>query len=402
MTGHIDHGKSTVIGRLLMATNSLPADKIKELNKISKEFGKETELAYLADQLKEERERNITIETTEIFLKSKKRDYRLIDTPGHLEFIRNMLTGASHADAAVLVVDVNEGIREQTRRHAYLIKLLSLPQVLIVLNKMDMLDYRQDKFEEIREKILTFFHELGAGFVDLIPVSAREGENIHKRSAKMKWFKGPTLLKAIDSLKGQSQFRGSALRLPVQDLFPLDGQQIVLGKIVSGTLRKNDEVSVWPIGRNTRISEIKVFGAQKTAASCPESIGLVLDPEIPVKRGDVICADSNVVLPKSFSGNIFWMAPEPLRQGETVDIRCATQQIRCEVAKIEKRIDPASLEMLEQDAPLLNENEAGLVEFRLLEPALVENYLTIPELGRYTIERDNNLHGAGTVIAALC
>jgi len=399
MTGHIDHGKSTVIGRLLMATNSLPADKLKELKKISKEFGKDTELAYLADQLKEERERNITIETTEIFLKSKKRDYRLIDTPGHLEFIKNMLTGASHADAAVLVVDVNEGIREQTRRHAYLIKLLSLPQVLIILNKMDTLDYRQEDFETIQKEISTFFHELGAKFVDLIPISAKDGENIHKRSAKMRWFKGPHLLQAIDDLKGHSQFRGSAPRLPVQDIFPLNGQQVILGKIVSGTFHKGDAVGIWPLGENSQVNEIKVFGADKTKASCPESIGLVLDPEVPVKRGDVICSNEKVALPKSFKGNIFWMAKDPLRQGETVDIRCTTQQIRCEVSLIEKRIDPASLELLEQDAELLNENEAGLVEFRLMDPALIENYLTIPELGRYTIERDNNLHGAGTAIA---
>lgn len=402
ITGHIDHGKSTVIGRLLLDTRSLPPDKMKELQKISREFGKDTELAYLADQLKEERERNITIETTEIFFKTARRDYCLIDTPGHLEFIKNTLTGASHADAAILVIDANEGIKDQTRRHAYLIKLLSLQNAVILVNKMDLLDFSQSRFEEIKDTIQQFFQGLHLSFVQVIPVSAKLGVNISRRSPQLPWYRGPFLLQALDALVAVKPHAGGPLRLPVQDTLLLDGEEIVLGRLVSGRAQKGQRLLVMPSRKEVSLSDIRVFGQKPRQAVRGESVGLVLRPAVKVARGEIICdAGHPAGVPGRVKGNIFWLSERPLEQGATVSIRCSTQTVPMTVEQVEKRINPATLDEIETTPRRLGVHEAGVVVFRLLSPAVIEEFFHIPELGRFTIEQDGTLQGAGTVIETL-
>ncbi len=398
--GHIDHGKSTLIGRLLLDTKSLPRNKLKELDIIAKAFGEEAQLAHLSDQLKEERERRITIETTQIFFKTSRRSYCLIDTPGHLEFIRNMLTGTSQADAAVLVVDIHEGVQDQTRRHAYLLKFLSLCHIIVVVNKMDLAQYSKAEFKKIEEQILALFSELQMKPPPIIPAGAKRGENISRPSKFMSWHRGPYLLKALDGLTLADQSAKPAFRLPVQDIYKVHGEEIIVGKIVCGRIREGQKILVLPQGRPAVIKTINLFGKKKKSAAVDQNIGLTLTAPVPIERGNVFCeAEASPHLPQNFRGNIFWLHSSELAEGQTVELRCATQVLRCTVAKIMEAVDPAHLTLVEKNASVLKQNQAGLIEFTLLTAAVLEKHSDIPELGRYTIETDAGLFGAGTVLS---
>lgn len=400
--GHIDHGKSTLIGRLLLDTGSLPDDKIKDLKRIAKDFDEETQLAYLTDQLKEERERNITIETTQIFLKTKKRPYCLIDTPGHLEFIKNMLSGASQAEAAMLVVDISEGIQDQTRRHAYLLHFLSLKNIIIVVNKMDLVQYSQQKFLDIEKQLQDLFNGLKIKPQQVIPLSAKLGENISRRSKHMNWYHGPCLTEALDAnpLNSDKRKLSQDLRLPVQDIYTIDGEKITVGRIAAGTLREGQEVTLLPNGIKNKIKAVKGFNKTSRSASVDENVGLTFTTDIPgLQRGDVICASENAPQnSKRFLGNLIWLNSTALSKGQQLELHCATQTLSCSVTQILERVDPKTLTILETDAQLINENQAGIVEFELLKPVLIEKHSAVPELGRYSIENDQGLLGAGTVL----
>jgi len=398
IVGHVDHGKSTLIGRLLLDTNSLPKDKIAEIRKISKELGKDTELAYLTDQLKEEREQNITIDTTQIFFKTHKRDFVIIDAPGHVEFLKNMITGATQAEAAVLIVDANEGIMEQTGRHAYLVSMLGISKVIIVFNKMDIVSYQENKFNAIKEKLSNFMRTLGVNPLFMIPMSAREGDNVFKKSQRMKWYKGPTLLEALDLFKLNVKIEKKSLRYPVQDVYHINDKNIVVGRIEAGSIKPGQKVTLLPSMNTIGIKSIEVFEKSKTKAQTGESIGLTLNGSLPVKRGDIIVeGESPPKLTEQFKGNIFWMSDEPLRINEAITLRCATQEVECIAEKIERRINSSTLELIEESAKELKLNEAGVVVFKVKKPIVAEKFSFIEELGRFVIEREYNLQGAGII-----
>ncbi len=398
--GHIDHGKSTLIGRLLLDTRSLSDDKLKELKNIAKNFGEETQLAYLSDQLKEERERNITIETTQIFLKTHKRPYCLIDTPGHLEFIRNMLTGTSQAQAALLLVDIQEGIADQTRRHAYLLKFLSITNIIVVVNKMDLVEYSQRRFEEIKKELLILFSELQIKAHLIIPICAKSAENISHPSKKMRWYHGPCLINGLDALTSNDKNTNTNFRLPVQDIYTQSKERIIVGRIASGRVSQGEKAVVMPFGKTTTVQSLKIFGKNKKSAETGESIGLTLGEDVDIKRGDILCTiDKQASATKSFYGNIFWLSDKELLQGQTITLQCSTQRFTCQVTKIIEAIDPTNLKVIERNAKSLKQNQAALIEFTLLAPALLEKYSDVAELGRYTIESGNELCAAGTVLS---
>ena len=399
--GHIDHGKSTFIGRLLLDTGSLSDEKINELKKIAKEFGEETQLAYLSDQLKEERERNITIETTQIFLKTRKRPYCFIDTPGHLEFIKNMLTGTSQADAALVLVDIQEGIADQTRRHLYLLKFLALPNIIVLVNKMDLADYEEKKFRKIEKELRTLFTELDLNPLHIIPICAKQSENIKKASQRMSWYHGPHVISAIDSIANTTENTlKQSLRLPVQDVYQHDHEDIVVGRIASGTLHEKQKVFIYPRAKFTTIKTIKIFGKKKQAAHAGECIGLTLAEDFSIRRGDILCADEfTPQVHQTFRSNIIWLSSRKLQQGQTVQIQCATQTFSCKVVQISETVDPKDLNISRKNVPSLAENHAALIEFMILSSAIVEKHTDIPELGRYTIEDNDGLLGAGTILA---
>ena len=221
IVGHVDHGKSTLIGRLFFDTGSLPADKIAEIEKISKELGRDVEFAFMMDHLQEERDQGITIDTAQAFFHTDKRDYVIIDAPGHVEFTKNMITGASQAQAAILIVDAAEGVREQTRRHAYLLSMLGLTQVAVVINKMDLdsVRYSKQRFEQVVAELLEFCEPLGIKPMHIVPISAKQGENVAKKSTHMDWYIGPTVLELLDDFVVPSKPADKPMRFPIQDVY---------------------------------------------------------------------------------------------------------------------------------------------------------------------------------------
>ena len=398
IVGHVDHGKSTLIGRLLLDTKSLPKERLSEIRKISRQLGKDAELAYLTDQLEEERERNITIDTTQIFISTRKKNYVIIDTPGHLEFIKNMITGASHADCAILVVDVSEGVMPETRRHAYLVKMLGIEKVIIAFNKMDLIGYERGRFDRTESEVKEFFANLGITPVFSIPISAKEGDNVFKASKEMNWRTGPTLIQALNLLRLDEGGKKKPFRFPVQDVYEIDGQKVIVGRVSSGTIKSGGEVLCLPRRENARVVSIMVFGKHLSKAPEGKNIGLVLDGVPSIKRGDVIVhTEDNTRATNCFSGDVFWMSEAPLKTGEKITLRCSTQEVGCVAKSIEKIVNSSTLEVLKENASQIEINEVGVVIFETREPIVLDRFSVLPELGKFVLEENHTAKGAGII-----
>jgi sulfate adenylyltransferase large subunit len=399
-TGHVDHGKSTLIGRLLIDTNSLPESKIEEVRRVSKELGKEAELAYITDYLREEREQNITIDTTQIHFKTKKRNYVIIDSPGHVEFIKNMITGTSQAEAAVLIVDVTEGVQEQTRRHAYLIHLLGIRKAVVVINKMDLCGYSEDGYAEVKDEIIKFLSGLGLEPLCAIPVSARDGENISARSRNMPWYRGPCFLKALDCLKPEKAVHDrQSLRFPVQDVYTVDGDRVAVGKIASGYLHKGQEVIALPLGEIVRVSSIKTFDGDKKRAEPSESIGICFKNSSSLTRGTVLVTKDDIPeLRDTFRASVFWMFVKPWVVTKPYGLQCSTQDVTCRIEKITRKINSSTLEVIERDLDRLQRYEAGDLVIRTERPILTESLSERSEFGRFVVKQEGRVIGIGFIM----
>lgn len=399
IVGHVDHGKSTLIGRLFFDTNSLPPEKLKEIMGASKQMGGETELAYLMDHLQEEREQKITIDTAQAFFKTEKRDYVIIDAPGHKEFLKNMITGASQAEAALLIVDALEGIREQTRRHAYLISMLGLKQVIVVMNKMDLVDYRQDIFETLRKDLLGFLEKVNIVPSCIIPISAKHGDNVAKKSQKMEWHDGLTILEGLDSFIANPDLSKKNPIFSIQDVYSIEGKEILVGRVESGVIHKGDRVGIWPSGVKAGISSIEFLWQNRTMAEAGENIGLTLSGSPSVKRGDVICRDDYVpTVTETVTAKVFWMDPKPLMNHEEVILKCATQETVCRIETIVERVNSSTLEIIEKNGSRLENSEVGNLIISTESPIITNNFNDVPELGRFVLERDLNTCGGGIIV----
>src|SRR3989338_592196 len=396
IVGHMDHGKSTLIGRLLYDTNSLPQGKIEEIIRVSKELGRELEFAYLIDNLEEEREQQLTMDTAQKFFKTKNRNYVIIDAPGHKEFIKNMITGASQADAAVLLLDAKEGIKEQTRRHAYILKLLDIKNLIVAVNKMDLIDYNELKFNKIKQEILGSLSKIGLNPDFIIPISALKGENILNKSTNMNWYGNLAILEALDKFEIENKIKNH-LRMPIQDIYNIDNKKIIVGKVESCKVKVGDEIKILPINRNYMVNSIEIFNSKKDFAMTGENIGLTLDPDYDVRVGMIISHNKNLPqVKKEFNAKLFWMNNE-LNLNEELILKCATQEIKCKVKKINKRIDSSNLEIIEEDAKILKETEVGEVVIETEKEIVVENFNDLPELGRFVIIKNLDISGAGII-----
>jgi small GTP-binding protein len=387
IVGHVDHGKSTLIGRLLCDTRSLPAGNT------------EADLAFLTDQLKEEREQSKTIDTTQTFFRTKKRDYVIIDAPGHGELIKNMLTGATLAQAAVLIVDVREGMQEQTRRHAYLLKMLGIEQLIVACNKMDLAGYEAARFERIKAELLGFLESLRLAARFVVPISAKTGENILQKSSLMPWYQGPALMQALDMLAmDKTQQPVLPLRFCCQDVYHADQENVIVGKVVAGVIKQGQRVIIMPSLREARVSAIKVFPGTLRQARAGKNIGLILDNAVPVKRGEVLVDKKALpVSTRSVRGEVFWLSEAPLVLNAALMLRCATQETECTVVRIQNRSSSVTLEVIEADAHRLEANEIGAVTLQARDPLIMEKFSYLEELGRFTLERENNTAGVGVV-----
>lgn len=390
IVGHVDHGKSTLIGRLLYDTDSLPEQKIEEIKETCKNLGRKLEFAYILDALEEERKNEMTIDTTQTFFKSRKRDYIIIDAPGHKEFLKNMITGASQADASVLIIDAKEGIKEQTKRHAYLLKLLGIEQVIIAISKMDLVGYNKKIFEKIRDEMLDYLSniEIKPNFV--IPVSAYEGDNVVNNSENMKWYKGLTVLKALDSFK--IAFKDYDFRFPIQDVYNIEDEKVCVGNIISGEIKKDEKIKIFPEGKEAKIKKIIVLEKELKKAGKPKAIGIVLDDK--VERGEIICKGKKPILTKEIETNIFCMI-EKLEIGERYTFRCATQEISCKIDDIKEVINVLTLNRERENT--LKETEIGKVRLILDKIAVIEKFNTLSNLGRFVLEKNGEIIAGGII-----
>ena len=401
--GHVDHGKSTLIGRVLHDTGSLPRGKIEEIRKACAAEGMEFEFAFLLDALLEEQKQNVTIDTTEIPFRTPRRRYAIIDAPGHKEFLKNMITGASRADAAVLVIGANEGVREQSRRHAYLLSMLGIKHLIVVVNKMDLVDYSEERFREIEQDYRKFLVDLGLEAHAFIPASAKEGENVARASIKMKWYCRANVLEALDLLEPQKPDVDLPLRFCVQDVYRFDGRRIVAGRIETGTLQVGDQLVFSPANKSSIVATIERWKAPANGpALAGDSIGITLSEQIFVERGYVASHENETPIETNrFHADLFWIVREPLRVGRFYDVRLATQEVKCQIVSIERVMDSSTLETKTHGREQLERNEVGRLIIQTRGPLVMDNHDRIPNLGRFVIVDDRKICGGGTIFGGV-
>ena len=402
IAGHVDHGKSTLIGRLLHETGSLPDGKLESLRAVSARRGMPFEWSFLLDSLQSERDQGITIDTSQIRFRTRSRDFVLIDAPGHAEFLRNMITGAAQADGAILIIDATEGVREQTRRHGYLLYLLGIRQLVVVINKMDRIDYDAGRFREIETEITEYMKGLGLPPSEVIPVSAREGVGITEHTYTSEWYR-PTLVDALDKFTPSRAAPDLALRLPVQAVYKFDDRRILAGRIESGRISVGEEILVQPSGRKARVKSIENWLAGQPDfgphhATAGQSIGITLDDALFVERGHLISLSAAPAeTGNRIRARVFWLHSSALKIGARVNVRIGTAQARGIVTAIREAVDPGLLAPNQSQS--IDQNHVGEVEFSLSEPIACDPHDANPATGRLVLEFKGRIAGGGLVLA---
>ncbi len=378
IVGHVDHGKSTFVGRLFHDTGSLTEGKFEQIKAACDRRGVSFEWAFLTDGLQAERDQNVTIDTTQIWFRTPRRRYVIIDTPGHKEFLKNMITGAASAEAALLLIDATEGVQEQTRRHAYLLELLGIKQVVVLVNKLDACGFSADVFRRIAAE---YPQRL------VLPMSAKTGDNIAVKSAHMPWYTGPTVLEALDSFSATEQPAQLPLRFPVQDIYRFDQRRIIAGQIESGTLRVGDKILFSPRGK---LATVKSIDGQ-------QAVGITLAEQIFVERGQIISHEHDAPLVSDvFSAKVFWLGRQNLEIGRHLALKLVTQEVECQVESIEKLIEAASLAEI-RDRRHITRNDVAEVTFRTKRPIAFDKHDRITATGRFVLVDERQVCGGGII-----
>lgn len=400
IVGHVDHGKSTLIGRLLYDTDSLPAGKYEELQAICKRRGTDAlEWSFVLDAFQAERDQAITIDTTQIWFSTEARDYVIIDAPGHREFLKNMISGAAQADAAILVVDATEGVREQTKRHAYMLHLLGMRQIAVVINKMDMVEHSTERFEEVSKEVDHYLQSIGLSANYIVPISARNGDMISNRGDNLPWYKGKSLTETLDCFEIESPPLSRSLRFPVQDVYRFNEERILVGRIETGMVRKGDKILFSPTNETATVTAIKVWpeDAAKVEAGAGECIGITLDERIFVERGHIGSHEQNPpMLSNVFRANLFWLSPKPLKVGNAYKVRYGTHEATVTVQSIDRVIDTDDLEQYE-NAGEVGKNAVAEVTLRAKDMLALDPYSDNQKLGRMVIYDGYDIAGGGAI-----
>ncbi|HPF77661.1 MAG TPA: GTP-binding protein, partial [Alphaproteobacteria bacterium] len=399
IVGHVDHGKSTLIGRLLHDTDSLPEGKLEEIQEVCKRRGSEMEWSFVLDAFQAERDQAVTIDTTQIFFSTELRNYVVIDAPGHREFLKNMISGASQADAAILVVDATEGVREQTKRHAYMLHLLGMTQVSVVINKMDKAKFDPEVFENVARATTEYLKSLGIQPSHIVPISARGGDMLVQRGENMDWYKGKTLAEVLDAFEVSSPAVARPLRFPVQDVYRFDEKRILVGRIESGILRKGDTLFFSPTNEKAVVTSIENWPDKdsKVQASAGESVGITLDDRIFVERGHLGSHEKNLpMLSNVFRANIFWLSKNPLKVGNSYRIRYGTTEALVTVQSIDTLIDTGDLEK-QTGASEVGRNAVAEVTLRARDMLPIDPYEDNAKLGRVVLYEGYDVAGGGLI-----
>ena len=405
--GHVDHGKSTLVGRLLYDSGSLSEQEYRKLEAEAKEKGKATfAFAYAMDNLKEERERGITIDVAYKKFIGKKNEFTIIDAPGHKDFVKNMITGTSQADAAVLVVAAKEGVMAQTKEHAFLSQVMGIKQIIIAINKMDEVNYDESKFNNLKsdlEKLLT-----GVGFkadaLKVIPVSAWIGDNVVKKSDKLGWYKGDTLIDTLDSLIAPPLPTDKPLRMPVQDVYTIKGVGTVpVGRIETGILKPGDKIIIEPTGATGEVKTVEMHHEAMPQAKPGDNVGVNIRGigKTDVARGDVLShANNPATVAKEFIAQIVVLNhPTAIPQGYTPVFHMHTAQLSCTLTELQKKLDPKTGEVKEENPKFLKTGDAAIVKVVPTKPVVCEEYKKFPQLGRFAIRDMGQTVAAGMIIS---
>ena len=399
IVGHVDHGKSTLLGRLYADTGSLPDGKLEKVQAICKQQGKEFEYAFLFDAFLEEQEQGITIDTARTFFMWKGRQYIIIDAPGHKEFLKNMISGAARAEAALLLIDALEGVKEQSKKHGYLLSLLGVRQFAVVVNKMDLVGYRQDVFDGIEKEYREFLGQFKAVPSQFIPVSAKLGDNIANRSAQMGWYTGPTVLDTLGAFRKETARSEQPLRLPVQDVYKFDARRIITGRIAVGHLKVGDRLVFSPSNKSANIRTVEAFNIdpQPTEGQAGQSIGVTLDEQIFVERGEIASHQAHLPLVSTaFRANLFWLGKRPLEKGRKYLLRVATKEVDCEVAAIHRIIDTMDLRQ-QQGSHTVSKNQVAELTLRTKAPVAFDLSASFEATGRFVLVDEYDIAGGGII-----
>ncbi len=400
--GHIDHGKSTTVGRLLFETGAVPAHIIENYRKEAESKGKGSfEFAWVMDNLKEERERGITIDIAHKRFDTNKFYFTIVDCPGHRDFVKNMITGASQADAALLVVAAADGVMEQTKEHVFLSRTLGINQLIIGINKMDAVKYDEKKYNDVKEQVSQLLKMVGydPSKIHFIPMSAFEGDNISKKSENMAWYKGVTLLESLDTLEAPEKPVSLPFRLPIQDVYSISGIGTVpVGRVETGIMKKGMKVSFMPANKEGEIKSIEMHHEEIPEALPGDNVGFNVRGigKGDIRRGDVCGpADKPPTVADEFLAQIVVLHhPSALTVGYTPVFHCHTAQVACTFVELQKKLDPRTGQVKEENPTFLKTGDAAIVKLKPTHPMVIEKIKEIPQLGRFAI-RD-----MGTTIAA--
>ncbi len=405
IVGHVDHGKSTLIGRLLSETGSLPAGKLEQLKAVSARRGMAFEWSFLLDALQTERDQGITIDTSQIRFRTPSRDFVLIDAPGHTEFLRNMITGAAQADAALLLVDAAEGVREQTLRHAYLLHLLGIRQLAVLINKMDRVGFDGGRFQGIGAEITAHLAGFGLKPAAVIPISARHGDGVVARTPGLAWYGGPTVIEALDGFAPAQPTEALPLRLPVQAVYKFDDRRIVAGRLQSGRIAVGDEIVVAPSGKHAVVRSVETWPTTDDGpreAEAGQSVGITLDRELFIARGDMIALPEQPALSgRRLRARIFWLHDNPLAAGASLTVRIGSAETAGTITSVANTIDPGDLSAAGNASGHgeIGQNRVGEVEIALSGPVAADLYEANPRTGRVVLEYGGRIAGGGLVLA---
>ena len=400
IVGHVDHGKSTFVGRLIHDTGSLPEGKLEQLQQVAERRGVPFEWANLMDALQSERDQNITIDTTQIWFQTAKRQYVIIDAPGHKEFLKNMITGAASAEAALLLIDANEGIQEQSRRHGYLLNMLGIRQIAVLVNKMDLQGYSQERFAAIERDYRAFLKTIDVEPKLFIPIAAKHGDNIASISPNMPWWTGPTVLSALDQFHVGQPPEHQPLRFPIQDVYRFDDRRILAGRVESGVLRVGDRLVFCPGNKSSTVKTIERWHAPATdRAGAGESIGITLTEQVFVERGAVAALESAAPYElKQFQARLFWLGHAPFAQDRLYKLKLATQEVEVELAAIQRVIDAATLETVARPNPTsVARHEVAEITLRTRRPVAFDTHAEVAATGRFVIVDGFEVAGGGIV-----
>ena len=409
IVGHVDHGKSTVIGRLLADTDSLPEGKIEDVREMCRRNARPFEYAFLLDALKNEQAQGITIDTARCFFKTERRSYIVNDAPGHIEFLKNAVTGAARAEAALLVIDAQEGVQENSKRHGYMASMLGIKQLCVVVNKMDLVDYCEDVFNQARDEYTAFLDHLDVHPLSFIPVSAREGVNMTAVSELTPWFSGPAILEQIDTCEKPRSRAAEVFRMPVQDIYRFteggDDRRIVAGTIDTGTVAVGDEVVFHPSGKTSTVANIEGFYADTIDAPAAASksagfaTGVTLTEQIYIKPGELMCrvADEPPLLGTRFRANLFWMGRDPMVSSRSYKLKLGAARVPVELAELSNVLDASELSST-RGKQQIDRHDVAECTLETLRPVAFDRRSDVEATGRFVIVDGHEIAGCGIIL----